>query len=142
MNPEPAHNPPWPEYCCAILRDHLGRFLLELRPDTAPNAPGLLTCYGGAREPGEDPRRCIERELREELGLAAIHLSLALRLVSGPREIAWFYRGTLPADTRLRTEPGRSPRLFTPDELRAAPLSQWHRAAIAAASAGVPVVNV
>ena len=137
--PEPE---PWPEYCCAILRDQTGRFLLEERPATAAHAADRLTCFGGAREPGESPRACIARELREELGLTDLRLERQLRLVSGDREIAWFYRGEVEERTVLKTEPGRRAVWLPLYGLASAALSAWHRAALEAALRGEPVARV
>ncbi|MCS6711528.1 NUDIX hydrolase [Brachybacterium sp. EF45031] len=47
-----------------ILRDEHGRVLIE-KPNYRPH--WLLP--GGGVDPGEDPRRCAQREVREELGL-------------------------------------------------------------------------
>ena len=121
--PDPAGPPP--DYCCAVLVDADGAFLLERRPTTKSHAPGRLTCFGGRREPGEEPDVCILRELTEELGATpavgppelALHVDGAL--------IAWFYVGdgdlepTLESGVELvRLPPGR---LDHPD------LSTWHR---------------
>ncbi len=44
-----------------------GRYLIQKRPDTGLLA-GLWEFPGGKVEPGESPRRALQRELREELG--------------------------------------------------------------------------
>ncbi|MBL9001255.1 MAG: NUDIX domain-containing protein [Phycisphaerae bacterium] len=126
----------WPEYCCAVLRDEGGRFLLESRPAEATHAPGSLTCFGGRRETDEHPRACIARELREELGIDPPALQLAVRLLADDRIIAWFYAGTVPVNTALRTEAGRNAVWVDPGAVDAAPLSAWHASALAAFRAG------
>ena len=134
----------WPEYCCAILRNGEGRLLLEKRAATARHAPGLLACFGGKREPGEHPDRCLRRELQEELGwsIGALHVRVAVRLRERgtERSIAWFYLGRPPRpDLPLRTLPGSQIVWVGPREIESAPLSPWHRAALLAESRGEPV---
>lgn len=51
-----------------IERD--GRFLIARRP-AGERRGGLWEFPGGTLEPGEDPRECLRRELREELGVEA-----------------------------------------------------------------------
>lgn len=55
---------------CAILIGTCGRLILQLRDDV-PNIiyPGLVSLFGGHREPGEDAHTCIQRELEEEIGI-------------------------------------------------------------------------
>ncbi|MFZ4572758.1 MAG: NUDIX hydrolase [Phycisphaerales bacterium] len=136
---EPTINESWPEYCCAIIRDHAGRYLLEERPPDTRLAAGKLTCFGGRREPGEHPDACIARELLEELGLRSAPADLGphrLTLRIGPRRVAWFYTLTIDAATTLQTEAGRQPRWIAPSDLAHHPLSEWHIAAIAAVAEG------
>ncbi len=52
----------------AALVLHDGRFLLTKRRDDAPY-PGYWEFPGGKVETDEDPMRCVERELMEELGI-------------------------------------------------------------------------
>ncbi len=52
----------------AALLFHDGRFLLTKRRDDAPY-PGYWEFPGGKVEADEDPMRCVERELMEELGI-------------------------------------------------------------------------
>lgn len=132
---EPSH---WPPYCCAILLDARGRYLMERRPASAKHAAGLLTCFGGGREPGEEPLACVRRELREELGLSpaqieALGLELAVVIRSERRLIAWFFAGRI-ADPvpALQPEPGFEALWRTWDELHAERVSPWHTGAITA----------
>lgn len=55
---------------CAILVGTCGRLILQLR-DAKPDIvyPGLVSLFGGHREPGEDAHLCIQRELEEEIGI-------------------------------------------------------------------------
>lgn len=55
---------------CAILIGTCGRLILQLR-DEKPDIiyPGLVSLFGGHREPGEDAHVCIQRELEEEIGI-------------------------------------------------------------------------
>jgi len=57
---------------CAIMPAPDGRYLLQLR-DGNPGIrfPHQWTNFGGVVEQGEDPKECIQRELKEELGLIA-----------------------------------------------------------------------
>jgi 8-oxo-dGTP diphosphatase len=49
-----------------IWRD--GKILITKRPD-GRHLSGLWEFPGGKQEPGEDLQRCLEREIREELGV-------------------------------------------------------------------------
>lgn len=142
----PATNPnPWPEYCCVIIQDPAGRFLLEQRPADARAAPSALTNFGGSREPNEPPARCAVRELREELGLLVPESALGLPVLvlrDGPRVVAWFYRIEINPGTPLAAEPGRAAIWLTPDRLRTAQLSPWHSAAMDAFLTGRPEANL
>jgi 8-oxo-dGTP pyrophosphatase MutT (NUDIX family) len=150
---------PWPGYCCAIVRDERGRYLIERRPGDARRVPGRLTCFGGGRERSETPEAALRRELREELGLHddaidALDLCWSVRLLGefkpgrrpGGRDapgglIAWFAvarrvwrEGDGPP---LRTEPGHEAVWMEWHELEPAPLlSSWHLAALRAERAG------
>ena len=139
-----AMHPEWPEFCCAILRDAGGRYLLERRAPDAKDAPGKLACFGGKRETGEHPDRCLRREIKEELGWStgALHLSVAVRLMaraSGGRPervVAWFYRGKGPREgLELKPLPGSAVVWATGEELAGAmreDVSAWHRVALEA----------
>lgn len=50
-----------------------GRYLMQLR-DQKPEIfyPGHWGLFGGALEPGEEPAAALQRELREELGIADV----------------------------------------------------------------------
>lgn len=65
--PEPAYFATLPKvvaYGAVILRDEHGRVVVE-----KPNYRDHWLLPGGGVEPGEDPRDCARREVREELGL-------------------------------------------------------------------------
>jgi 8-oxo-dGTP pyrophosphatase MutT (NUDIX family) len=120
---------PLPDYCCAILVDSEGRFLLERRPSHKLDAPGRLTCFGGLRKPDEDPSSCIRRELIEELGFvpAALSDAPAVALRVDGRLIAWFYAGRLdPGEPAPRLEPDVVLVRLTRDELDHPDVSTWH----------------
>lgn len=130
----------WPRFCCAIVRGADGRYLLEQRPAQSARAAGLMTCFGGTREEGEEPRACLHRELREELGLSEEMIGLlgfqhAVTLRRRGELVAWFYAAAhaLPTDVRLITEPGHEAVWLSEAEVRMeARLSSWHRAALTA----------
>lgn len=133
-NDDPAH---WPRFCCAILRDAAGRYLLERRSDDDEHMPGQLVCFGGGRNPDEHPDDSIRRELREEIGceLTALEFCLILR-GRDSRTIAWFYRAPAPAPTRVRTEPGVRAVWAAWHELGALPIGNWNLAAMIAEREG------
>jgi len=69
----------WPKYCCVILTEPRStddsatqqlRCFMEVRDSKAKVSPGSLTCFGGKRDPGEDPLDCIARECLEEMNWA------------------------------------------------------------------------
>lgn len=130
----------WPRFCCAIVRGADGRYLLEQRPAQSQRAAGLMTCFGGTREEGEEPTACLRRELREELGLSEMDVEMlgfqrAVTLHRRGELVAWFYSASvaLPRDVRLVTEPGHEAVWLSEDEVRAEErLSSWHRAALSA----------
>ena len=137
----PPDLPDWPEYCCAILRDAAGRYLLDRRPSDSRAAPGQLTCFGGKRNPGETPDDCVRRELLEELGTDVGPLELCVRLFgrrpgAPDRLIAWFYRGSAPPPDRLTTEPGHSAEWINPANLDSAQIGRWNRPALQAERRG------
>ncbi len=138
-----------PEYCCAILRDRAGRYLIERRPAHSVHQPRRLTCFGGGREPCESPEVCIRRELREELAwgeglIDSLALRRAVRLETRARFIAWFFVGE-PVDPSwpIRCEHGYEATWVSEARLLGeASLSSWHKAAICAWIAGEPVAVV
>ncbi len=138
--PEPQQD--LPEYACAIITRPDGWLLLQVRPATARHAPGQLTCFGGAREPGETDYSCLIRELQEELGWVPPALEPVCDLRQGSRFIARFFRCRMPHGETLRTEPEQVP-LWTPAAaLPGLPVSPWHRAVLAAVARGVTVVDL
>lgn len=120
--------------------------MLERRPETARHAPGVLACFGGARETGEHPNRCLRRELKEELGWSAgaAHMDVVVRLMGKDgRVIAWFYRGRPPRQgLKLRTLPGSEVVWVRASQVKGAELSGWHRAAMEAEGRGEAVAWV
>jgi 8-oxo-dGTP pyrophosphatase MutT (NUDIX family) len=131
-----------PEYACALISDHVGRLLLQLRPSTSHHAPSQLTCFGGRRESDEDAVGCLRRELDEELGWVPFSATTACDLRRGPRWIARFFACTLPRGTTLRVEAGS---LAVPVPWRALPglpVSPWHQAVLAAIAAGSASVDL
>ncbi|KAL1523557.1 hypothetical protein AB1Y20_018493 [Prymnesium parvum] len=129
-----------PRYCCAILRDPSGALLLEARPPSASVAGGELTCFGGKREPGEEPLACLLRECREELGWAPHDAARAVDLYVDGALVAFFFTASAPPRAApLRLEPGR--RAVWMDDVRrthadGVPLSPWHACVLRALQAG------
>src|SRR5699024_5133227 len=65
--PDPAYFATLPKVISSgsvILRDEHGCFVVE-----KPNYRDHWLLPGGGVDPGEDPRRCAQREVAEELGL-------------------------------------------------------------------------
>ena len=60
----------------ALIRDSLGRVLLQQRPEGKAHA-GLWEFPGGKVEPNENPRESLVREIEEELGLALYPSAMA-----------------------------------------------------------------
>lgn len=126
--------------CCVILCEASGTWLLEARPADAAVAPNTLTCFGGKREPGEDPLECVLRECREELGWVPEDATRAIDLYVDGDLIAFFFMATAPPrSAELVLEPGRQ--AVWMDDLKTAqvsgmPLSPWHLCVLRALQAG------
>ena len=130
-----------PAYACAVITDSRARLLLQLRPASARHAPGLLTCFGGQRESGENAEACLRRELVEELGWQATALIPCCDLWKGRRFIARFHQTTFSGGA-LSTEAGHIA-LWAPwPALPGLPVSPWHRAVLTALAAGNPRVDL
>ena len=139
--PHRSDPPDWPVWCCAILRDLRGRFIFERRPSHEIDAPGMLTCFGGGREAGEEPETCLRRELVEELGWRAGALELCVVLTT-PKGVAWFYRGAGPEEgTVTALEAGYVAEWIEPAALAAAGVGGWNLAAIDAEMRGLRVAR-
>jgi mutator protein MutT/uracil-DNA glycosylase family 4 len=113
---------PMVEVTAAVVRR--GRRFLVTRRDPAKHLGGLWEFPGGKREPGESLEECLERELREELG---VRVRVGARLAIVPwaypdrRVLLHFYRCRLVAGriTSLERQPYR---WVTPAELAALPM--------------------
>ena len=119
-----------------------GAIFLEQRPNDAKVAAGKLTCFGGKREGDETPLACIQREVKEELGLALRdeELSRAVDLFVDDKLIAWFYQHPAPArDEALVFEEGREGIWLSEAEAAADPpsISPWHAEVLRAYRKGV-----
>ncbi len=125
-----------PRFCCAILTDSRGYYILERRPLHETDAPGKLTFFGGGRLDGEDPLACLRRELLEELGFTPGPLERVFTLRT-PRGQAWFYTARGPEEgAATAREPGYRAVWISPDELLASPLAPWHRVVLEALRRG------
>lgn len=119
---------PWPPYCCVILVDEAGRFVMEQRPPDEAARTGGLTCLGGGREPEEHPDLCIVRELQEEIGWTPPEIQRIATFSVGERLIAWFYTARYSGDPPIHREAGYSIELISASEVTGPRVSRWHRA--------------
>jgi 8-oxo-dGTP pyrophosphatase MutT (NUDIX family) len=125
------------EHACAVIEDHRGHLLLELRPTTARFAAGRLTCFGGKRDAGESLEHCLRRELREELGWAPDQApAIACDLWLPDQFVARFYRCHWPTGRQPRCLPGVVPLWCPWRTLPGLPLSPWHAAVLTAVQRG------
>lgn len=131
-SPSPIHTDTQPRWCCAILTDARGHLLLERRPPTDPDAPGLLTCFGGTREHGESPLACLQRELLEEIGhQLADEPRHAVTLHTG-KGIAWFFAAAAPAEGTVTALEAGHTAVWHDPALGLAGIALWNRLAIEA----------
>ena len=133
--------PAQPEYACALISDHVGRLVLQLRPAGSRHAPAQLTCFGGRREADEDAVDCLRRELDEELSWAPFSFTTACDLRRGPRWIARFFACQLPTNITLRVEAGSIAVPVPWSALAGLPVSPWHQAVFTAINRGVLVAE-
>jgi 8-oxo-dGTP diphosphatase len=84
----------------AAVVERGGRVLVSQR-GPAGGQPGRWEFPGGKREPGEDDRTALRRELREELGVDLPVGDMVWRSPAGPLELR-FYRCGWPAGLRPR----------------------------------------
>ena len=132
----------WPNYACAILLSPDQSIWLEDRPLSARHARGLLTCFGGRREPQESPEECLRRELQEELDWSPVHVQKSVELWVGHHPMAWFYLvqpAAHPGDLHPRGAPAR---LIAWKDLFQNPVSPWHRAVLEAWHSGIGRVDL
>jgi 8-oxo-dGTP pyrophosphatase MutT (NUDIX family) len=149
--PEPQH-PELPPYCCVVFSEAAQRahgdvaassasgrrIFVEQRGADAAVAARKLTCWGGKREPLEEPLRCIARECLEEMGWAPQPDSLrrACDLYIDGLLVAWFFTATAPTVAEaasFKFEPGRSGLWVDSDDPR---ISPWHASVLAAVADG------
>lgn len=110
----------------ALLLDHQGRYIMQLR-DSTPEIfyPGHWGCFGGAIEPGEDTASAMKRELREELEFTAVDLRHFTRFdfdfapLGQPKVFRQYYevRVSQPAAERFVLHEGAAVRAFDGAEL-------------------------
>lgn len=115
-----------------------GRCLAARRAAHVPN-PGFWEFPGGKVEAGEDPRRALEREIDEELGLAIVAGDFLGRgeavLPDGRNIVLDVYLAALAPGTEATT-----PRLADHDQLRW--LTAGELASLGFAPADVPILPV
>ena len=149
QQPQPPQQPePHPPYCCVVLGEpearagsasaRSRRIFVEQRGADAAVAASRLTCWGGKREPLEEPLRCVVRECLEEMGWAPQPDSLrrACDLYVDSQLVAWFYAAAAPTEAEaasLRFEAGRSGVWVDGDDPR---ISPWHATVLAALADG------
>jgi 8-oxo-dGTP pyrophosphatase MutT (NUDIX family) len=155
QQPELPQPEPQPPYCCVVLGEPEARagcdsacasasgsssrrIFVEQRGADAAVAASRLTCWGGKREPLEEPLRCVVRECLEEMGWAPQPDSLrrACVLYVDSQLVAWFYAAAAPTEAEvasLRFEAGRSGVWVDGDDPR---ISPWHATVLAALADG------
>ena len=92
-----SDGPPLTLVVAAVIRDSTGRILLGRRPPGRHMA-GLWELPGGKVREGEPPDAALERELEEELGVAARcgrPLTFAVHEEHGLRILLLFYQATI-----------------------------------------------
>jgi hypothetical protein len=121
-----------PRFCCAILTDSRGRHILERRPLSEADAPGMLTCFGGTRHGDEDAEACLRRSIARVL------------ILHTPKGEAWFYAAKGPDEGTARAvEVGYEAVWMDETAMLASPeLSDWHRAAYEAIARGESVARI
>lgn len=114
----------------AILTDSLGKLLiLQLPKSYDDSAANTWTLPGGKLEPDDNPIKGVEREIREETGLAATvssPCSVARWSTRNSKKLAIFYRATVEGDAPAPKLSNEHQRAFwvTADELKDYP---FHR---------------
>jgi 8-oxo-dGTP pyrophosphatase MutT (NUDIX family) len=132
----------WPPYCCVILVDEAGRYVMERRPPEEAARTGGLTCLGGGREANEHPDDCLRRELYEEIGWSPDVFERMATLTVGTRRIAWFYRAQYTGETPVHQEAGYAIELLSEEELTGERVGHWHRAVFAGLRRGETDIRI
>jgi ADP-ribose pyrophosphatase YjhB (NUDIX family) len=110
-----------PERCAgAIVRDDAGRLLLVRRANEPSR--GLWSVPGGRLEPGESAPAAAAREVREETGLDVAVGALLCTVELGPYVVEDF-AATVVGGVLRAGDDALDAGWFTPDEVRALPLS-------------------
>lgn len=135
-----------PPYCCVIFVKHTApneppELFVEQRPASARVAGGQLTCFGGKRNPGEEPLAALMRECEEELGWTPPDVVRACDLFVDGQLTAFFYLAAAPPPgTPLRFEAGVEGVFI--ESVTDPRLSPWHSAVLQAWSRGEQRVSV
>lgn len=105
--------------CAALIRRKDGRFLIARRPEGSTLA-GWWEFPGGKAEPGEDPRRALERECAEELGVTvrAHDIYEVIHVFDGRRTILLLFYETELIEGEPRSMEGNELAWTTPEEMR------------------------
>ncbi|MGW5679250.1 NUDIX hydrolase [Streptomyces sp. NPDC003860] len=105
----------------AIITNRRGEILLHLRDDLPHIAwPAHWSLLGGGCDPGESPATAIVRELDEEAGLTAEHLTKLFEITDhrGSGQIITFFSARWDGDeTRLPLSEGVKLQFFAPEHL-------------------------
>ena len=118
-----------------LVRD--GAVLLGLRAADRALLPGVWDVFGGHIEAGEAPHQTLLRELREELGVTAVHgkHQHTLKLAEPTQDLEielWWYVVTVWEGTPTNAQPHEHERIawFTYDEAVQLPLAHPSYAAL------------
>lgn len=122
-------------FVVGIVRNDCGFVLIGKHPDLPHKPyPGVWDLPGGKLLPGEDPRVCVQREVREETGFDVVEVSLLdvflhagskvrCDCVSNIPSLGLCYKVT--ACGRLKPEEMLEMHWSNTDELRSLDLTPW-----------------
>jgi 8-oxo-dGTP diphosphatase len=120
-----------PSGCSVVFIDPGLRILLLLRDDIpAIPYPGMWDLPGGHVEPGETPRECLVREIREEMGLDVRPVRLFRVLELDDRTEHVFWKQASFCEKEIHLTEGQRLAWFPRQEIRFLPLAYGFNAVV------------